>query len=121
MYDFNPNFGLLASFTPDAGTLAAAAVASKGVACRWINQTSSATVDVSIAHPAPTALSAARDAASAGTPVSGLGDAAYFATSGGAGVVQVFRGEFWITARSVFFSTAADANSILADAVAAAR
>ena len=121
MYDFNPNFGLLASFTPDAGSLAAQAVASKGIACRSVNQTSSATVDVSISHPTPSAFSAAKDAASSGTSVSGLGDAAFFSTSGGAGIVQVFNGALWITARSVFFSSAGDATSILTEAVAASR
>jgi len=121
MYDFNPNFGLLASFTPDSGTLAARAVADKGIACRWVNQTSGDTVDVSLSHPAPNDLSVAMDAAQTGTPVAGLGDSAFFSKSGSAGVVQVFRGEFMVTVRSVFFSTAADASTILADAIAAAR
>lgn len=121
MYDFNPNFGLLNSFTPDAGSLAASAVAAKGVACRWVNQTSGDTVDVSISNPGPSALAAAKNTASSGTPVAQLGDAAYFSKSGGAGIVQVFRGDFWITVRSVYFSSASDATSILGDAVAAAR
>lgn len=121
MYDFNPNFGLLASFTPDAGTLAARAAAAKGTICRWINQTSGDTLDVTISRPGPTAFTAAEGAAGTGTPVSGLGDAAYFSTSGGAGIVQVFDGPFWITATSVYFSGPGDASGIMKDAVAAAR
>ncbi|GAA3740640.1 hypothetical protein GCM10022239_15450 [Leifsonia bigeumensis] len=121
MYDFNPNFGLLAKFTPGAGTLAAQAVANQGTACRWMNQTSRETIDVTISQPGPTAFAAARDAASNGTPVSGLGDAAYFSTDGDAGVVQAFSGPFWITATSVYFSGAGDAGALMKDAVAAAR
>jgi hypothetical protein len=121
MYDFNPNFGLLASFAPSAGSLAARATADKGTVCRWSNQTSGDTVDVTISRPGSTAFTAAKGAARTGTPVSGLGDAAYFSTSGGAGVVQVFDGPFWITATSVYFSSADDANGIMRAAVAAAR
>ena len=121
MYDFNPNFGLLASFTPSAGSLAARATADKGTVCRWSNQTSGDTVDVTISRPGSTAFTAAKGAAGTGTSVSGLGDAAYFSTSGGAGIVQVFDGPFWITATSVYFSSADDASGIMRAAVAAAR
>ena len=118
MYDFNPNFGLLAKFTPDAGSFAARAIADKGVACRWINQTSGDTVDVSISRPAPTGFDAAKGAATSGKPVTGIGDAAYFTTRGNAGTVQVFSGTYWVTVTSVYFSSAGDAQSIVADAVA---
>lgn len=121
MYDFNPNFGLLDSFSPDAGTLAARAVADQGTACRWVNQTSGDTIDVTISQPGPLAFAAAKSAASSGSPVSGLGDAAYFSAAGGSGELQAFRGPFWITATSVYFSTGADASDIMKDAVAAAH
>ncbi|MEO7148109.1 MAG: hypothetical protein ABIW81_03935 [Terrimesophilobacter sp.] len=121
MYDFNPNFGLLAKFTPEAGSFAARAVADKGVACRWINQTSGDTVDVSISRPAPTGFAAAKGAATSGKPVTGIGDAAYFTTRGTAGTVQVFIGNYWVTVTSVYFSSASDAQSIVADAVASTR
>jgi hypothetical protein len=119
IYDFNPNFGLLSSFSPAAGTLTARAVADQGTACRWLNQTSGATIDVSISQPGPNALAAARNAAASGTTVSGLGDAAFFSSSGGVGLVQVFAGEYWITSTSAFYSSADDARSILMDALAA--
>lgn len=121
MYDFNPNFGLLSDFTPDGGTLAARAIAEEGTACRWVNQTSGDTIDVTISRPGPTALAEARDTAGAGTPVSGLGDAAFFSTSGDSGIVQSFSGPFWITGTSVYFSAGGDASGIMKDAVAAAR
>lgn len=113
MYDFNPNFGLLSSFSPDAGSLAAQAVASKGVACRWLNQTSGVTLDVSIAKPSSTDFEAAQALAKSGTPASGFGDAAYFSSSGGTGALQVFAGDYWLTTTSVFYSQAADAASIM--------
>lgn len=121
MYDFNPNFGLLAKFTPDSGTLAAKAVANKGTICRWVNQTSGDTIDVSISRPGPTALAAARSAAGSGTPITGIGDAAYFSASGGTGVVQAFDGPNWISVVSVYFSSGSDASTLLRSAVSAAR
>ena len=121
MYDFNPNFGLLDSFDPDANTLAARAVAEDGTACRWINQTSGVTIDFGLSSPGPTAFAEAKAAAKSGTAVSGLGDEAYFAASGGVGVLQAFTGSVWITAASEYFSAAQDAETLMADAVAAAR
>lgn len=113
MYDFNPNFGLLSNFSPDAGSLAAQAVARKGVACRWLNQTSGVTLDVSIAMPGPETLEAAKSLAKSGSAVSGFGDTAYFSNSGGTGALQVFAGDYWLTTTSVFYSQAADAASIM--------
>lgn len=112
MYDFNPNFGLLAKFSPDAGTLTARAVSDEGTVCRWINQTSGDTIDVSISQPAKSALSAAQSEAESGTSASGFGDAAYFSHSGGTGLVQIFDGPYWVTVTSVYFSSAGDANSL---------
>ncbi len=121
VYDFNPNYGLLATFSPTAGTLAARAASDGGTVCRWINQTSDVTIDVSISQPGAKALAAAMSAANSGTSVNGLGDAAFFSSSGGTGVIQVFDGKRWITATSLSFSSARDADSIIAAAVAAAR
>jgi hypothetical protein len=120
MYDFNPNFGLLASFSPDAGTLTARAVSDEGTVCRWINQTSGDTIDVSISQPGANALAAARSAAESGSSMSGLGDAAFFSHSGGTGVVQVFAGQRWITVTSVYLASPNDARNIVESAVSAA-
>ena len=121
MYDFNPNFGLLDSFNPGANTLAARAVADDGTACRWINQTSGVTIDFGLSSPGSTAIAEAKAAAKSGTAVSGLGDEAYFAASGGIGVLQAFTGTVWITAASEYFSAPQDAATLMADAVVAAR
>lgn len=121
IYDFNPNFGLLASFDPASNTLAARAVQDKGTVCRWMNQTSRVTIDIAISSPGPTAFAAAQDAAAAGDAVSGIGDAAYFSVSGGIGTLQAFTGQFWVSAASPAFSVPADATTIMKSAVASTR
>lgn len=121
MYDFNPNFGLLDSFVPEANTLAARAVAEEGTACRWINQTSRVTIDFGLSSPGPTAFAEARSDARAGTAVDGLGDEAWFSVSGGVGVLQVFLASTWITAASEYFASPQDAVTLMADAVAVLR
>ncbi|MCC6375469.1 MAG: arginyl-tRNA synthetase [Microbacteriaceae bacterium] len=121
MYDFNPNFGLLDSFTPSANSLAEQALNLKGTACRWINQTSGDVIDVSISRPGPKALASAKTQAQSGSTVSGLGDSAYFSVQGNFGTIQVFKGDFWITATSAFFSSASDADPIISVAIAAAK
>lgn len=121
IYDFNPNFVLLNSFSPASNTLAAQAIQDQGTACRWINQTSKITIDIGISSPGPNALSVAESSASSGTSVNGLGDAAFFSRSGGLGTVQVFSGEFWISAASPAFSAADDAMALVEHAVASTR
>ena len=119
VYDFNPNFSLQAKFTPASGTAAAAAVADRGIACSWINQTSSETFTFSVAHPAANSLAAQKKTAASGSAVSGYGDSAYFHSVAGAGQVDVFSGAYWITATSVYFASAADASSLLKQALKA--
>ncbi|MBX3309180.1 MAG: hypothetical protein KF739_01950 [Cryobacterium sp.] len=118
MYDFNPNFGLLSSFEPASNTLSARAVQDKGTVCRWMNQTSRITIDIAISSPGPTALAAAKDAAKAGSAVSGIGDEAYFSVSGGIGTLQAFSGQFWVSAASPAFASSADAATLVKSAVA---
>ncbi len=118
MYDFNPNFGLLASFDPASNTLAAQAVQDKGTVCRWMNQTSRITIDIAISSPGPTSFAAAKAAAKSGSAVNGIGDAAYFSVSGGIGTLQAFSGEFWVSAASPAFASSDDAATIMASAVA---
>jgi hypothetical protein len=109
MYDFNPNFGLDASFRPAAGTPAATAVAAKGVACSWTNQTSGDKVTIAVARPGSDALAKLKAAAAGGgSAVSGIGESAYFAPNGGTGRLDVFTGTYWLVATSVFFASAAD-------------
>jgi hypothetical protein len=121
MYDFNPNFTLQTPFSPASGSAAAQAVTNKGVACGWINGTNSDSVIVSAAKPAAATLASLKSSAGAGTAASGLGDAAYFSTSGGVGRVDAFKGGYWVTASSDYFASAADAKAIVTSALAALK
>jgi len=111
MYDYNPNFLLLNNFTPPAGSAAATAIASKGVACRWENSTSGVTIDVSVAQPAPSKLDGLKS--DAGGKASGFDG--YFAVNDGTGTAQVFDGAYWATISSKAFFEAGDAVGLIAD------
>ena len=111
VYDFNPNFGLDSGFSPKSGTAAATAVADKGTACSWLNQTSADTFAIAVARPAAAELASLKTTAATGTAVAELGDPAYFSTSGGVGRVDVFRGAYWLVATSVYFGSATDFGS----------
>jgi len=117
MYDYNPNFANI-GWVPSAGTSAAKAAQWNGLACRWINETSNDPIDVSLASIVDRGtMVQLKDAASTGTPVPNLGDAAYFQTTGGVGELQVFRGSYWLTFRSPWFSIGSDADPLPADAL----
>ncbi|WP_010205067.1 hypothetical protein [Salinibacterium sp. PAMC 21357] len=115
MYDFNPNFLLLNSFTPAAGSPAATALASKGVACRWENSTSGVTIDVSVAQPSPANVDSLKS--KAGGKAAGFDG--YFAVSGDTGTAQVFDGAYWATLSSQAFFEAGDVVELAADVRAA--
>ncbi len=120
MYDYNPNFSNISGWTPAAGTSAQQAVQWNGLACHWINDTSNDPIDVSVASIVDrgTMVQLRAEAAAAGTPVSNLGDAAYFQTIGGDGELQVFAGNYWLTFRSPWFGGGNDADPLPADALA---
>jgi hypothetical protein len=119
MYDFNPNFGLQASFTPKSGSTSAIAVAKKGVACSWLNQTSRDTIELSAANlPAGDIAALKGDLNSSSKATSAFAAPGYFTVEGGVGVAQVFNGSYWVVARSTFFSEAGEAAQIVNPAVA---
>ena len=121
MYDFNPNFSLLGSFTPDAGTPAAEAVAAEGTVCRWQNGTSGEVIDISVASFDEASLEAKANAInSTSTMVPTYGpDEAYFAVTGGVGEAVVFHGAYWVVVRSVAFFEPGDAEPIVTTVLAA--
>jgi hypothetical protein len=119
IYAFNPNLGLLGSWTPDAGTPAAAALAADGVACRWVMESSGTTMDVSAARLGEAQLSALKDEAFAtSTQVPTYGDDAYFSTAGGAGTAIVFQGDVWLVVTSEMFAEPGEATEIVDSALA---
>lgn len=113
MYDFNPNFALLDSFEPGAGSLPALAVEQGGTVCRWVHETSGTAIDVSIAHPSATERGALVAAARSGMPMNGIGDEAYFSSVDGIGTAQAFTGGYWVLVSSEFFVTPSDPLDLL--------
>jgi hypothetical protein len=120
VYDYNPNYGHQPDSTPPAGTDVATIVANQGVACTWVNQTSGMTFVVAVAQLAAADISTVKASVeSSSTSVSGLGDSAYFTTSGGVGVAQVFAGPYWLVASSSAFYEIAEPRPLLQAALAA--
>lgn len=98
LYAFNPNFGDDPGYQPAAGSLAATAVADKGVACAYLNQSSGAVIQLSVAQPDQANLTALENAAvttSTAVPTYGVPQG-YFSTA--RGEAQVFTGPYWIAA-----------------------
>lgn len=120
MYDFNPNFSLLASWSPASGTPAADALAADGVACRWQNDTSGEVIDVSVASFDTASLDElANDAYTNSTMVPTYGgDEAYFSVVDGVGEAIVFQDSFWVVVRSSYFLEPGDAEPIVASVLA---
>ena len=120
LYIYNPNFGSISDFTPEDGTAAASALAYQGVACRWQNQTSGDTIDISVAQLDDDTLTALKNAAFEDSEmVPTYGEEAYFAVDSGVGTAQVFQGPFWIVAESVVFFEPGDATEIIQSVLAA--
>jgi hypothetical protein len=115
LYDFNPNFSVDPSYSPEANTLPATIAADRGAACGYVNQTSGEVIEVAVAHLEAAELQKAKDAAAAsGAPVSAYGgDAGYFAVESGHGQAQAFTGEYRIVARSTAFEEPGDHASLV--------
>lgn len=122
MYAFNPNFGLLTKWTPKSGSAAATATSEQGIACRWQNQTSGDTIDISVAHLDKASIESLKNAAvEKSTMVPTYGDEAYFSTSGGVGTAIVFQGDYWLVATSVDFLEPGDPSDLITAALGALK
>jgi hypothetical protein len=120
LYVYNPNFGAIDDFTPEDGSAAASALTYQGVACRWQNQTSGDTIDVSVAQLDEDTLTALKNAAFEDSEmIPTYGEEAYFIVDGGIGTAQVFQGPFWIVAESVAFFEPGDATELIESVLAA--
>ena len=101
------------------GQLGQIAVAKRGVACSWLNQTSRDTIELSVANlPAGDIAALKGDLNSSSKATSAFAAPGYFTVEGGVGVAQVFKGGYWVVARSTFFSEAGEAAQIVDPAVA---
>jgi hypothetical protein len=112
LYAYNPNFVVDPSYTPKAGTLAAAVKAQLGQTCGWINESSGEVLEVAVAAPTPSNLAAAKAAASSGAAISAYGERGYFGVKGGIGSAQIFMGSLWLVVSSPDFVSASDADAV---------
>lgn len=117
IYKFNPNFGTAPNYEP-SGVVASAA-SYGGVACGWLNQSSRALLEVSVATPADASLEDLKNqAALAGKAVPTYGTPpeveAYFSKSGETGTVQVFTDDgYWVVVSSVVIFEPGDAQKLI--------
>lgn len=94
------------SFTPPSGTLQSLLVEHGGQPCGW-GADSTASLQVIVAIPFASGLTAAKAAAASGQAIDvPQVDAAYFETSDGMGQAQIFMGSYWIDVASRTFTTA---------------
>lgn len=120
MYDYNSNFSLRANYQPAPGSLQARALADKGIACSWVNQTSGETIEVAVAQLPPAELEVRKnDTAGASKPVTTYQVDGYFTRNGAVGEAQAFPAGHWLVASSKAFFEAADAAPIIAAAIRA--
>ena len=121
VYDWGSgNFALDVDYEPAAGSAAAQIVTEGGLACRWVNLTSSETVDVAVAAPESTVLeSAAATAAESAEPATAISPTAYFSSADGIGRVDAFTDRYWLTAQSSWFLGQEDAAPLITAAIAA--
>jgi hypothetical protein len=122
MYAFNPNYGLLTSWTPSADSAAATATSDSGIACRWSNQTSGVTIDISVAHLDAASIESLKNAAVGhGTLVPTYGQEAYFGVTGGVGTAVVFQDGYWLVATSAAFLEPGDPTDLIDGALSALK
>jgi len=116
MYAYDPNLSGLVPWTPAAGTPGARALQLNGVACQWMRESGNVSMYVSVANITDRGtLAQLQTAAQGGTPVAGLGDAAYYANN----QLQVFRGGYWIVFQYAWSTEGADFFPLPQDVLAA--
>jgi hypothetical protein len=117
IFQYNQNFAADTEWTPSAGSLAADVVAEGGTACAWVNLSGGDHIEIAVATPSGERLAAIKEAASAGTATKGLGEEGYFSQDGELGQLQIFRGPYWMTATSLYFGEAGEANQLVYTAI----
>ena len=121
VYDWGSgNFALDVDYEPAAGSAAAQIVTEGGLACRWVNLTSSETVEVAVAAPASSVLdSTAAAVAASAEPAPAISPTAYFSATDGIGRVDAFTDTYWISGESPWFVGEEDAAPLITAAIAA--
>ncbi len=108
VYDFNPNYGTAAAYSPTTGSLAETAATYNGLTCGYSNQSSGELIELSVVAPNDvlmTTLKQQADAASQAVPTYGTPPTVdgFFAYLGASGQAQVFTGTYWVTLSSPAF------------------
>jgi hypothetical protein len=122
IYAYNPNFVPITSFTPSAGSSAAQAVAYKGVACRWQNETSNDVIDLSVANLDAATIESLKNqsvAKSTLVPTYQGADEGYFSAGNGVGTAIVFVRSYWVVMTSQQFAEPGDAEQLVDGVIAA--
>lgn len=112
LYEYNPNVGY------DPGYRASddekIALASGGIACGWINQTSQEPLSVAVARLDGPGLAARQNgAATADGAVALVGAAGYFRAGTSGGVIDAFIGDYWVMMTSPEFFSEDDGETLL--------
>jgi hypothetical protein len=118
VYEFDPNYALLDSWTPPGGSPAAEALAAGGVACHWVRESGGGTIDLSVARLSDDAILAKKNEAFAESQmVPTYGDEAYFEVENGVGTAIVFEGRYWLVISSVSFAEPGEPTGIIESAL----
>ncbi len=120
MYDYNPNFGLEAGYSPATGSRAAEIVKQNGLACAWVNQSSGDRIEVAVAElPEPHSTRLKNELITTSNSVPTYEVEGYFAIEGSVGVAEAFPDPFWVVASSTVFLEPGDVSPLMAAAVTA--
>lgn len=120
VYAFDPNYALLDSWDPSAGSPAAEAVADGGVACQLVRESGGDTIDLSVARLSEEEIVAKKnDAFASSQMVPTYGEEAYFEVEGGVGTAIVFEGPYWLVISSAAFAEPGEPTEIIDAALAA--
>lgn len=120
MYEYNPNFGKDPDYKPKPGSDAARIVASKGLACGWLNQTSGDKIEIAMGRPPAATLTDLNNRAvttSHAVPTYGVPPAVwgYFNPANSSGEAQIFQNGYWVVWNSSIFLEPGDAAPLVAD------
>lgn len=120
VYEFDPNFALIGSYNPSAGSAADEALAAGGVACQWVRESGGGTIDLAVARLSDAEIVEKKNAAfSSSQMVPTYGEEAYFEVDGGVGTAIVFQGPFWLVVSSPAFAEPGEPTAIIDSALAA--
>ena len=119
VYEFDPNFGLIGSYNPPAGSAAEEALAAGGVACTWVRESGNVTIELSVARLDEEEITAKKNAAFAESQmVPTYGEEAYFEFKDGVGTAIVFQGAYWLVISSPAFVEPGEPTVIIESALA---